>query len=95
MAGAVSSPRAATPAPGQSPGPQAAQPSPRPQQAQVKLTLAQLTQLTQGAQVRERRPSEGSRIVLLWGKPVWKNVPTSRRDLNVLFSVQFRSVQCF
>ncbi len=41
-------PRLSTPIPAQTP--QTAS-SPRPQQGQVKLTLAQLTQLTQGAQV--------------------------------------------
>lgn len=43
--------RAAATAPGQSPvtAPQAT----RPQQGQVKLTMAQLMQLTQGAQVRD------------------------------------------
>uniref|UniRef100_A0AAY4CNH3 Bromodomain PHD finger transcription factor n=1 Tax=Denticeps clupeoides TaxID=299321 RepID=A0AAY4CNH3_9TELE len=48
--GAISSPRPATPAPGQSPGTPATPQGARPQQGQVKLTLAQLTQLTQGAQ---------------------------------------------
>uniref|UniRef100_A0AAY4CNT7 Bromodomain PHD finger transcription factor n=1 Tax=Denticeps clupeoides TaxID=299321 RepID=A0AAY4CNT7_9TELE len=46
--GAISSPRPATPAPGQSPGTPATPQGARPQQGQVKLTLAQLTQLTQG-----------------------------------------------
>lgn len=45
------SPRAATTAPGQSPV--AAPQANRPQQGQVKLTMAQLMQLTQGAQVRD------------------------------------------
>nr|XP_029481519.1 nucleosome-remodeling factor subunit BPTF-like isoform X7 [Oncorhynchus nerka] len=49
MLGAAPSPRPVTPAPGQSPSPSTPQGS-RPQQGQVKLTLAQLTQLTQGAQ---------------------------------------------
>ncbi|XP_045069264.1 nucleosome-remodeling factor subunit BPTF-like isoform X4 [Coregonus clupeaformis] len=47
--GAAPSPRPVTPAPGQSPSPSTPQGG-RPQQGQVKLTLAQLTQLTQGAQ---------------------------------------------
>lgn len=51
MLGAAPSPRPVTPAPGQSPSPSTPQGG-RPQQGQVKLTLAQLTQLTQGAQVR-------------------------------------------
>lgn len=48
--GAAPSPHVAAAAPGQSPvaSPQAN----RPQQGQVKLTMAQLMQLTQGAQVR-------------------------------------------
>ncbi len=41
-------PRFSTPNPAQTPQTSS---SPRPQQGQVKLTLAQLTQLTQGAQV--------------------------------------------
>ncbi|XP_071028384.1 nucleosome-remodeling factor subunit BPTF-like isoform X4 [Oncorhynchus clarkii lewisi] len=49
MLGAAPSPRPVTPATGQSPSPSTPQGS-RPQQGQVKLTLAQLTQLTQGAQ---------------------------------------------
>uniref|UniRef100_A0A8C7G1R5 Bromodomain PHD finger transcription factor n=1 Tax=Oncorhynchus kisutch TaxID=8019 RepID=A0A8C7G1R5_ONCKI len=49
MLGAAPSPRPVTPAPGQSPSPSTPQGG-RPQQGQVKLTLAQLTQLTQGAQ---------------------------------------------
>ncbi|XP_064842660.1 nucleosome-remodeling factor subunit BPTF-like isoform X7 [Oncorhynchus masou masou] len=49
MLGAAPSARPVTPAPGQSPSPSTPQGS-RPQQGQVKLTLAQLTQLTQGAQ---------------------------------------------
>nr|XP_046188057.1 nucleosome-remodeling factor subunit BPTF-like isoform X3 [Oncorhynchus gorbuscha] len=49
MLGAAPSPRPVTPATGQSPSPTTPQGS-RPQQGQVKLTLAQLTQLTQGAQ---------------------------------------------
>ncbi|XP_052347262.1 nucleosome-remodeling factor subunit BPTF-like isoform X7 [Oncorhynchus keta] len=49
MLGAAPAPRPVTPAPGQSPSPSTPQGS-RPQQGQVKLTLAQLTQLTQGAQ---------------------------------------------
>uniref|UniRef100_A0A8C7SGV7 Bromodomain PHD finger transcription factor n=1 Tax=Oncorhynchus mykiss TaxID=8022 RepID=A0A8C7SGV7_ONCMY len=47
MLGAAPSPRPVTPAPGQSPSPSTPQGG-RPQQGQVKLTLAQLTQLTQG-----------------------------------------------
>uniref|UniRef100_A0A8C7RQC4 Bromodomain PHD finger transcription factor n=1 Tax=Oncorhynchus mykiss TaxID=8022 RepID=A0A8C7RQC4_ONCMY len=47
MLGAAPSPRPVTPATGQSPSPSTPQGS-RPQQGQVKLTLAQLTQLTQG-----------------------------------------------
>ncbi|KAM9473313.1 nucleosome-remodeling factor subunit BPTF-like isoform 11-T11 [Salvelinus alpinus] len=49
MLGAAPSPRPVTPASGQSPSPSTPQGG-RPQQGQVKLTLAQLTQLTQGAQ---------------------------------------------
>ncbi|XP_042183824.1 nucleosome-remodeling factor subunit BPTF [Oncorhynchus tshawytscha] len=49
MLGAAPSPRPVTPATGQSPSPSTPQGG-RPQQGQVKLTLAQLTQLTQGAQ---------------------------------------------
>ncbi|XP_029583995.1 nucleosome-remodeling factor subunit BPTF isoform X6 [Salmo trutta] len=49
LLGAAPSPRPVTPAPGQSPSPSTPQGG-RPQQGQVKLTLAQLTQLTQGAQ---------------------------------------------
>nr|XP_046160318.1 nucleosome-remodeling factor subunit BPTF [Oncorhynchus gorbuscha] len=49
MLGAAPSPHPVTPAPGQSPSPSTPQGG-RPQQGQVKLTLAQLTQLTQGAQ---------------------------------------------
>eukprot|EP00063_Salmo_salar_P084183 XP_014059018.1 PREDICTED: nucleosome-remodeling factor subunit BPTF-like [Salmo salar] len=49
MLGAAPSPCPVTPAPGQSPSPSTPQGG-RPQQGQVKLTLAQLTQLTQGAQ---------------------------------------------
>uniref|UniRef100_A0A4W5QUQ3 Bromodomain PHD finger transcription factor n=1 Tax=Hucho hucho TaxID=62062 RepID=A0A4W5QUQ3_9TELE len=47
MLGAAPCPRPVTPAPGQSPSPSTPQGG-RPQQGQVKLTLAQLTQLTQG-----------------------------------------------
>uniref|UniRef100_A0A3P8ZSC3 Bromodomain PHD finger transcription factor n=1 Tax=Esox lucius TaxID=8010 RepID=A0A3P8ZSC3_ESOLU len=47
--GTAPSPRTGTPAPGQTPAPPTPQGA-RPQQGQVKLTLAQLTQLTQGAQ---------------------------------------------
>uniref|UniRef100_A0A8C7GU60 Bromodomain PHD finger transcription factor n=1 Tax=Oncorhynchus kisutch TaxID=8019 RepID=A0A8C7GU60_ONCKI len=47
MLGAAPSPRPVTPATGQSPSPSTPQGG-RPQQGQVKLTLAQLTQLTQG-----------------------------------------------
>uniref|UniRef100_A0A4W5JWS8 Bromodomain PHD finger transcription factor n=1 Tax=Hucho hucho TaxID=62062 RepID=A0A4W5JWS8_9TELE len=47
MLGATPSPRPVTPAPGQAPSPSTPQGG-RPQQGQVKLTLAQLTQLTQG-----------------------------------------------
>lgn len=51
--GAAPSPRAATPASGQSPAaPVPSSQTNRPQQGQVKLTMAQLMQLTQGAQVR-------------------------------------------
>ncbi|XP_064180343.1 nucleosome-remodeling factor subunit BPTF [Anguilla rostrata] len=46
---AAPSPHGAAAPPGQLPAPQTPQ-GPRPQQGQVKLTLAQLTQLTQGAQ---------------------------------------------
>lgn len=46
--GAAPSPQATTTAPGQSP---VASSQARPQQGQVKLTMAQLMQLTQGAQV--------------------------------------------
>ncbi|XP_064843918.1 nucleosome-remodeling factor subunit BPTF [Oncorhynchus masou masou] len=49
MLGAAPSPRPVTPATGQAPSPSTPQGG-RPQQGQVKLTLAQLTQLTQGAQ---------------------------------------------
>lgn len=49
-AGPAPSPHAATTAPGQSPV--ASSQTNRPQQGQVKLTMAQLMQLTQGAQVR-------------------------------------------
>lgn len=50
-AGPAPSPHAATTAPGQPPvAPAQAN---RPQQGQVKLTMAQLMQLTQGAQVRD------------------------------------------
>ncbi|XP_055753764.1 nucleosome-remodeling factor subunit BPTF-like isoform X5 [Salvelinus fontinalis] len=49
MLGAAPSPRPVTPASGQSPSTSTPQGG-RPQQGQVKLTLAQLTQLTQGAQ---------------------------------------------
>nr|XP_029492681.1 nucleosome-remodeling factor subunit BPTF-like [Oncorhynchus nerka] len=49
MLGAAPSPHPVTPATGQSPSPSTPQ-GDRPQQGQVKLTLAQLTQLTQGAQ---------------------------------------------
>lgn len=49
-AGAAASPQAATTAPGQPPLPSSQ--AQRPQQGQVKLTMAQLMQLTQGAQVR-------------------------------------------
>uniref|UniRef100_A0A6Q2YJG8 Bromodomain PHD finger transcription factor n=1 Tax=Esox lucius TaxID=8010 RepID=A0A6Q2YJG8_ESOLU len=45
--GTAPSPRTGTPAPGQTPAPPTPQGA-RPQQGQVKLTLAQLTQLTQG-----------------------------------------------
>lgn len=49
-AGLASSPCAAATVPGQPPG--ASPQTTRPQQGQVKLTMAQLMQLTQGAQVR-------------------------------------------
>lgn len=48
-AGPAPSPCAASTAPGQSPG--APPQTQRPQQGQVKLTMAQLMQLTQSAQV--------------------------------------------
>jgi len=50
-AGPAPSPCADTTAPGQSPV--ASSQTQRPQQGQVKLTMAQLMQLTQGAQVRD------------------------------------------